>query len=112
MGIPPFLIPVEVEQAPEATAQIVEFPRAITLAANLRQAQRQVERLDQQLADNDIRSSDRDEQLRALAAQVGLPYWQQELREAENAIAMLGADDTLTFRGQMYRADLSANGAN
>ena len=112
MGYPPFLIPVDVEQAPEATAQIVEFPRAIVLGAQLREAQRQVERLEQQLADNDIRSPDRDEQVRAIGAEVGLPYWRKELRETETAIAMLGADDTLTFRGQMYRADLSANGAN
>lgn len=112
MGFPPFLIPVEVEQAPEATAQIVEFPRAIVLGAELREAQRQVERLNQQLADNDKHSRNYDERCRAVAAEVGLPYWQQEVRRSETAIAMLGADDTLTFRGQMYRADLSANGAN
>jgi len=112
MSYPPFLIPTEVEEAPEATAQIVEFPRAIVLGAELREAQRQVERLRQQLADNDRHSRNFAESCRAIAAEVGLPYWQQELRNTENAIAMLGADDTLTFRGQMYRADLSSNGAN
>ena len=112
MGFPPFLIPVEVEQASEATAQIVEFPRAIVLGAELREAQRQVERLKQQLADNDKHSQNITERCRAVAAEAGLPYWQQELRNTKTAIAMLGAVDTLTFRGQMYRVDLSANGAN
>jgi len=108
----PFGTPLGSDQEPAATAEIIEFPQAIVLGARLREAQRQVERLEQQGADNDIRSSDSQERIRAIAADVGLGYWQPTLREAEAAVAMLDADDTLTFQGQMYRAHRSSNGAN
>lgn len=108
----PFIPTLDAEPAPTATAEIVEFPRDVTLRAKLRTAARQVERLEQQAADNDIRSTDRDEQVRAAVADVGLDLWRSSLREAEAAVAMLDAEDTLTFRGQMYRAVRSINGAN
>lgn len=108
----PFVPTFETDAEPTATAEIVEFPRDVTMRAKLRTAQRQVESLKQQVIDNDIRSPDRDEQVRAVVADCALPFWLDSLREAEAAVAMLDADDTLTFRGQMYRAHRSTNGAN
>lgn len=112
MAYIPFNIPLDADQDPEATAKIVEFPRHVTLQADLREARRQFERLEQQVADNDIRSSDRQEQIRAAVAVPMLEFWRKNLAEAEAAVAMLDADDTLTFRGQMYHAYRSINGAN
>lgn len=108
----PFVPTLDAEPAPATTAEIVEFPRAVVLYAELREARRQCERLEQQVADNDIRSADRAEQIRAACAVPMLEFWQKSLAEAEAAVAMLDADDTLTFRGQMYRAHRSSNGAN
>jgi len=112
MKYPPFLTPDEDDEAPAATAEIVQFPRDVTLRAKLRTAERQVERLEQQLADNDIRSLDREEQVRAVFADAGLKFWRPSLKEAQAAVAMLDADDSLTFRGQMYHAHRSFHGAN
>lgn len=112
MQIPPFLTPTETDDAPAATAEIVQFPRSVVLHAELREARRQTERLEKQAADNDIRSPNREEQIRAACAIPMLEFWQKSLAEAEAAVAMLDADDTLTFRGQMYRAHRSINGAN
>ena len=108
----PFIPALEADAEPTPTAEIVEFPRAVTLRADLREARRQFERLEQQVADNDIRSIDRQEQIRAAVAVPMLDFWRGAVRDAEAAVAMLEADDTLTFRGQMYRAHRSINGAN
>jgi len=112
MAYIPFNLQLDVDQEPEVTAEIVEFPRRVTLQADLREARRQFERLEQQVADNDIRSKDRQEQIRAAVAVPMLEFWRGRVSEAEAAVAMLDADDTLTFRGQMYRAHCSINGAN
>ncbi len=108
----PFIPAADADPEPAPTAEIVEFPRAVTLRADLREARRQFECLEQQVADNDIRSKDRQEQIRAAVAVPMLEFWQGRVSEAEAAVAMLDADDTLTFRGQMYRARRSINGAN
>lgn len=112
MAYIPFNMPLDADQEPAATAEIVEFPRRVTLQADLREARCQFERLEQQVADNDIRSADRQEQIRAAVAVPMLEFWRGRLSEAEAAVAMLDADDTLTFRGRMYRAHRSFNGAN
>jgi hypothetical protein len=108
----PFIPTFDADPEPTPTAEIVEFPRAVTLQADLREARRQFERLEQQVADNDIRSTDRQEQIRAAIAVPMLDYWRDAVRDAEAAVAMLNADDTMTFRGQAYRAHRSINGAN
>ncbi|MEG8026362.1 hypothetical protein QP162_21950 [Sphingomonas aurantiaca] len=108
----PFIPTFEADPEPAPTAKIVEFPRTITLQADLREARRQFDRLEQQVADNDIRSTDRQEQIRAAVAIPMLEFWRGAVRDAEVAVAMLGAEDTLNFRGQMYRAHRSINGAN
>jgi hypothetical protein len=108
----PFIPQIDADEEPATTAEIFEFPRAVILHADLREARRQFERLEQQVADNDIRSSDRQEQIRAACAVPMLEFWRGQLSVAEAAVAMLDAEDTLTFRGQMYRAHRSFNGAN
>ena len=108
----PFIPTFDADPEPTPTAVIVEFPRAVTLQAELREARRQFDRLEQQVAGNDIRSTDRQEQIRAAVAGPMLEFWRGAVRDAEAAVAMLDADDTLNFRGQMYRAHRSINGAN
>lgn len=112
MKYPPFLTPDEAPEGPATTAEIVEFPRDVTLRAELRLAQRHVDDLEEKLADNDVRGTTFEERSRAIVADVALEYWRPQLRDAEAAVAMLDANDTLTFRGQMYHAHRSFHGAN
>lgn len=108
----PFIPTLDEHEDPAPSADIFEFPRDVTLRAKLRGAERQVERLEQQVADNDPRSPDYQERLRATVAVTALEIWREDLKQAEDAVAMLDADDTLTFRGELYRAHRSFHGAN
>ncbi len=112
MKYPPFLTSDEAPEELTATAEIVQFPRHVVARAELRAAQRHVAKLEQKASDNDMRSRDVDERIRAIGADVALEYWRPQLRDAEAAVAMLDADDTLTFRGQAYRARRGFHGAN
>lgn len=112
MKFPPFLTPAETDEKPTATAEIVEFPRDVTAKASLRGAQRMVERCKFRIETLDPDSPELQDRLNLSTSINMLPYWQEELIKREAAVAMLDADDTLTFRGQMYRAHRSTNGAN
>ncbi|MES3084948.1 hypothetical protein [Sphingomonas faeni] len=108
----PFIPTFEVEQAPAETAKVFEFPRDVSLRADLREARRQLERCERNIENDDINSPDTRERVRAACSIPMRDYWHDEVRRAEAAVAMLEADDTLTFRSQMYRAHRSINGAN
>ncbi|BCA63139.1 hypothetical protein HMP09_2373 [Sphingomonas sp. HMP9] len=112
MKYPPFLTPDEAAEAPTASADVVPFPPGITLRAQVREAERQIERLEQQAAENDIRSMDHLERVRAIGAEVALEIWRPRLKDAQAEVTMLDANDTLTFRGQRYHAHRSFHGAN
>jgi hypothetical protein len=112
MKFPPFLAPDQSDEPPAASGDVVPFPKEIAARATLRFAQRKVEHLEQQAADNDARSRDDGERMRAIAAKVALEYWIPDLHAAEAAVAMLDADDTLTFRGRAYQAFRGFHGAN
>lgn len=108
----PFIPTIDAAEEPVATAEIVEFPRRVTVQANLREAERNLARCEHNVETKDPNSRDLAERLDAHISLEMIPYWRDSVRDAEAAVAMIDADDTLTFRGQTYRAHRSFNGAN
>jgi hypothetical protein len=114
MGKLPFIpmLDADADAEPKPSAEIVEFPREVSANRRLREARRQLQRCKDSIDTDDLYSSDMRTRTRAAASIAMLDVWVDDVAKAEAEIAMLNADDTLTFRGQMYRAHRSTNGAN
>jgi hypothetical protein len=112
MAYIPFNMPLDADQEPEASAEIVEFPRHVAVQASLRDARRNLARCEHNVETKDPNSRDLAERLDAHISLEMIPFWRDAVRDAEAAVAMLDADDTLTFCGRVYQAHRSANGAN
>jgi hypothetical protein len=107
-----YIMSPESVEEPAGPTNVVEFPREITLQAKARSAQKMIVRCEDSIANDDPKSPDLQESLRAALSVEMLDHWRDELKEAEADLATLQASDVLMFNGRAYRADRSAAGAN
>ena len=89
---------------------IIPFPREVIVDQKIRQCERMIEKLYDWMENYD--PSDMREAVRAETAPGFIDMWNEDLKKALAEKEMLTADDAFRFRGMVYRAQPSQNGAH
>lgn len=108
----PFVTTLATELEQPTESNVVEFPRLVSAEQEVRRVRRNLTRAEECAVNDDPNAADLAERIRAVTSVAMIPEWMAQLRSAEAEVAMLRADDVLTYRGRIYQAVLHSAGAN
>jgi hypothetical protein len=91
---------------------VIQFPREVVAEQKVRHCKKMVQMLLRHIEEGARNPNNRDAMLRAAVAPPMLEMWQDDLKKALVEREMVTAADAIRYRGMIYRAQPSQNGAH
>lgn len=91
---------------------VIPFPREVLADEKVRRCQKMVQMLLRHIEEGERNPNDRDALLRAAIAPPMLEMWRDDLKKVLVERELVNAGDAIRYRGLIYRAQPSQNGAH